>query len=211
LIMRLFAIAIALCSFWGLTDVSRAQESAGSPVPLQVRLRKEEAEFVVPRYTAFVTMDGMGSDKFAFLVPESFLIRGDPKSGILTLANPQGSWSITCSILDTRWTDSSTLNADDYRESVLKDYPSATILQEFSRNFFGGSGPVFDLQWKTSSGFIQCKRVMFLSSPFGMLKLTATASRKDFDTVNSILSSMLASFRYSNNGVLKVPPLPTGS
>ncbi len=206
--MRRFAIAAALCSVGMLTGTARAQEAAGTPRPLHVWLRKEAAPYAVPRYTAFATMLNMASNKFAFLVPEGFLIRSDPGCGILTLANRQGNDSITLAVLDSPWSDASALSADDYRQAIMKDYPTATIIHEFSHGAAGGSGPGFDLQWKASGSIVECKRVMFLSSPAGVLELTATTSRNDFDSLTKSLEGLLQTIRYSTDGVLKIPPLP---
>jgi hypothetical protein len=194
-----------------LAGTARAQESAGAPMPLQVHLRQEPAPFTDPRYTAFVTLVNLVNDKFAFHVPQGFFIRGDPGSGTLTLGNREGNCSITFAVLDVQSSDPSTLSADDYRDSVLKDYPTATIIQQYTRSAPGGSGPVFDLQWKVSGSLFECKRVMFISSPAGVLKYTATTTRANFDSLKGSLESMVMSMQSSTDGVLKIPLLPTTS
>ena len=203
--MRLFALAIVSCSLIGLTAPAQTQDNATAPMPLQVWLRREAAEFVEPRYTAMITA---GKDKFAFLVPLEFYLRGDPSSGTLTLANAGGNSSITFAILPPLSFDASPVSADTCREWVLRDYPGGKITQEFSAVASAGKGPGFDLQWKASGGFIQCKRVLYIATGTGVLKFTATASSNHFDSVKSVLNGLMQTLRYSADGVLKVPPVP---
>jgi hypothetical protein len=209
--IRRFVLISALCMVESLPIAARAGETAGASLPLQATLRKEDAPFADPRYTAFITVLSRANKKFAFLVPQGFSLRGDPASGTMTLANWQGNSSITFAILDSDSSDTSALSADDYRELVLREYPTAVIVKEFNRYAARGSGPAFDLQWKASGSIVECKRVMFISTPAGVLEFTATTSQKNFDELNKSLDSMLQTFRLSTDGVLKVPPLPSSS
>jgi hypothetical protein len=206
--MRHFAIAIVLCSLCALTNPAQAQDNAVAPSPLQVWMRREAAPFADPRYTAMITA---GKNKFAFLMPSGFFLRGDPASGTLTLANAEGNSSITFSILSPGSSDASGLSADTCRDWVLRDYSSGKITQEFAASAAGGKGPGFDLQWKASGTMVECKRVMFVSSNAGVLKFTATSNSNHFESVKSVLRSLLMTFRFSTDGVLKVPPLPADS
>jgi hypothetical protein len=208
--MRLFALAIVLCSLVGLTAPAQTQDNTASAnatalMPLQVWLRREAAEFVEPRYTAMVTA---GKSKICFLVPIGYYLRGDPSSGTLTLANAEGNSSITFAILPPLSSDAPPFSADTCRDWVLRDYPGGKITQEFPAVASAGKGPGFDVQWKASGGFVQCKRVLYISSNTGLLKFTATASLNHFDSAKSVLTGLIQTFRYSADGVLKVPPLP---
>jgi hypothetical protein len=202
------AIIIALSSFTALTGSAQAQDAAIAPLPLQVWLRREAAPFVEPRYTAMITA---GKDKFAFLVPDGYFVRGDPSSGTFTLANAEGNSSITFAVLPPLSSDAPPFGPDTCRNWVLRDYMGGKIIKEFSTSAAGGKGPGFDIQWKTSSGFIQCKRVLFVSSSAGILKFTATSNSNHFDSANSVLNSIVLSLRFSTDGVLKVPPVPADS
>ncbi|HXC98110.1 MAG TPA: hypothetical protein VN048_02130, partial [Verrucomicrobiae bacterium] len=159
-------------------------------------------------YTAMITA---GKDKFAFLVPDGYFLRGDPSSGTFTLANAEGNSSITFAVLPPLSFDAPPFSADTCRAWVLRDYFGAKITQEFSASTAGGKGPGFDVQWKTSGGFIQCKRVLFVSSSAGILKFAATSNSDHFDSVKSVLARMLQTFRLGADGVLKIPPVPTDS
>jgi hypothetical protein len=203
--MRLFALAIVLCSLLGLTTPARAQDSVTSaPTPLQVWLRRESAEFVDPRYTAMVTA---GKTKICFLVPIGYYMRGDPSSGTLTLANAGGNSSITFAILPPLAFDAPPFSADTCREWVLRDYFGAKINQEFSGWVAGSNGPGFDVQSKATNSIVQCRRVYYFSTAAGVFKFTATDSLNHFDSVKSVLNGVMQTFRYSADGILKVPPL----
>jgi hypothetical protein len=204
--MRRFAIAITVFTMLVPTNPSRAQETSNAPTPLHVWMRREAAPFAVPRYTAMITE---GKNKFAFLVPDDLYLRGNPDSGTFTLATAAGNSSISFAVVPQDLSDAPTPGADDYREMVLKDYPAATILQEFSSSAAGGSGPGFDLQWKASGAIVECKRIIYISSKAGVLRFTATTSRDGFEKLKSSLGSILQTFHYSTDGVLKVPPLPS--
>ncbi len=206
--MRLSAFAIGLISLCGLTAPSQAQDVTTAPLPLQVWLRREAAPFVEPRYTAMITA---GKDKFAFLVPDGFFLRGDPSSGTFTLANAEGNSSISFTMLPPPSFDAPPFSADACRDWVLRDYAGGKIIKEFSASAAGGRGPGFDIQWKTSGGFVQCKRVLFVSNGAGILKFTATSNLDHFDSVKSVLTRMLLTFQLGADGVLKVRPVPADS
>jgi hypothetical protein len=203
--MRLFALAIVFCSLIGLTAPAQTQDNAATALmPLQVWLRREAAEFVDPRYTAMITA---GKTKMCFLVPVGYYLRGDPSSGTLTLANAGGNSSITFAILPPLAFDAPPFSADTCREWVLRDYPGTKINQEFSGWVAGSNGPGFDVQWKATNSIVQCRRVFYFSTGAGVFKFTATDNLNHFDSVKSVLTGLIQTFRYSADGVLKVPPL----
>jgi hypothetical protein len=206
--MRHLAIAIALSSFEVLSGSAQAQGNAGTPLPLQVSMRREAAPFVEPRYTAMISA---GKQKFGFLVPDGFFLRGDPASGTFTLANAEGNSSIAFSMLPPVSSDAPPFSADVCRDWVLRDYVGGKITEEFSASAAGSRGPGFDLQWKTSGGFVQCKRTLFVSTNAGILKFTATSNLNHFDSAKSVLTRMLLTFCLSTDGVLKIPPVPADS
>ena len=206
--MRRIALIIVVCAMYALPCPVRAQEGPGTPVPLQVWLRHEANRFADARFTAFATA---GKNKFAFLVPDGYLLRGDPTSGTLTLKNVEGNCSLTFRLLSSGSSDGTTDGDDAFRDSVLREFPSWKIVQEFPVSVVPGKGSGFDLQWKASGTIVECKRVLFVSTLAGMMEITATTSSNHFDSLKSILGSTLMTFRLSTDGVLKVPPLPTES
>jgi hypothetical protein len=171
-------------------------------------MRREAAPFAEPRYTAMIST---GKEKFAFLVPDGFFLRGDPSSGTFTLANAEGNCSIAFSMLPPLSYDAPPFSADVCRDWVLRETSGGKIMQEFSASAAGDKGPGFDIQWKTSGGFVQYKRVLFVSTSAGILKFAATSNLNHFDSAKSVLTRMLLTFRLGADGVLKVPPVPADS
>lgn len=203
---------ILFCALWALPGAVGAEENndgTGLTVPLQVWLRREEAPYAQARYTAIITH---GRNKFAFRVPSGFVLRSDPASGTLKLANGEGNCSVTFSMLTPRSADDApAFTLDGYREPLLKDYPSGKIMQEFSHTTVGGPGFGFDLQWKVSGSVAEYKRVVYVSTKAGILQFTATSGKNNFDAVKAELDSMIMTLSFSTDGVLKVPPLTTDS
>lgn len=206
--MRLAALALALGSLTTFAGPAQAQDAESAPLPLQVWLRREAAPFVITRYTAMISQS---KNKFAFLVPEKFYMRGDPASGTFTLANAEGNCSMTFSVIPNDSSDGTGISNDDLRERALRQCPKGKIVEEFQGSAAGGQGPGFDLQWKVSDKVTECRRVVFIFTKAGILEFTATASSDNFEKAKSVLKGTFMSFRLSTDGVLKVPPLPTES
>ena len=172
--------------------------------PLQVTVERDRSQFVEPRYRAYVTMD---SNQFGFRLPPGYRLTGNPASGTLTLANQQGNGSVTFTVSGTLPAGSG-LDAAALGNSLSNQYPSAEIVQQFVRNNTTGGGPGFDLQWKVSGQLFQCKRVVYLASPAGVLEFTATAGRTNFPALQADLDYILMSFQCTTNGAKpKVSPI----
>jgi hypothetical protein len=206
--MRAAAIAIALGSLVTLAGPVQAQDFAGAPLPLKVWLRREATPLAITRYTAMISQ---ANNKFAFLVPEQFFMRGDPSSGTFTLANAEGNSSVTFSVLPAESSDGTGLTDDALRDRALSECPNGKIIEEFQGFAAGGQGPGFDLQWKVSDKVTECKRVVFVFTSAGILEFTATTSSDNFEKAKSVLKGASMSLRFCTDGVLKVPPLPTDS
>jgi hypothetical protein len=172
--------------------------------PLQLKLEHERISSIVPRYRAYVTSDG---NQFAFRLPEGYRMAGDPSSGVLTLVNLQGNCSITFTIYGPM-PESGKLDPSEFGNSVSNQNPTATNTLQFWRDNGVGGGPGFDLQWKMTNNLYQCKRIVFLSSPVGVLAFTATADRRNFPTLQGDLDEILSSFHCTTDGTKPaLPPL----
>lgn len=203
--MRHAAIAIILCSLATLAGLAPAQDSASAPLPLKVSLRREAAPFEIPRYTAMISQ---AKNRFAFLVPEKFYLHGDPASGTFTLGNAEGNCSLTFSVLPNNSSDGTGISDDALRERALRECPNGKMVQEFQNLAMGGRELGFDFQWKASEKVTECKRVVFIFTSAGVLEFTLTTSLNNFDKAKSALNEAVLTFRFSTDGVLKVPPLP---
>src|ERR1700677_4368781 len=91
------AAGIALC-----TGIAQAGDPSGNGKPLQVSIMQEAAGFEIPYYDAFITA---GENKFTFVVPQGFRLKGDPMQGRIILGNRDGDCSLTFAILGSGSTD----------------------------------------------------------------------------------------------------------
>ncbi len=184
--------------------VVKAADSAGT-TPMYVTLEREPVNFIEPRYRAYVSAE---SNRFAFRVPAGYRISGDPASGTLTLASRLGNGSITFAIYGPAPADGAKLMPETFRESLTNDYSNAVIAEEFWRDNAGGGGPGFELQWKAVGSLVECKRIIFVSSPAGVLRFTVTGGRADFPKLRGDLDSIILSLQTTVNGTKpKMVPL----
>lgn len=203
--MRKFTITLALCSA-AASAVAQSMDAgiAAVPMPLSATVRQEEVAYDVPRYTVSVMQ---GTNSFAMRVPAGFYLRNDPASGTLILANRDGNCSISFSALRPVSDDGSGYTADDYRNTVLKENPLATITSEFSRGTALGPGFGYDLQLKSVGDLKESKRIMYFSSPAGLLVITGKTSRDQFASLSHVLDGFIMSIRCSTTGRVTLPPL----
>lgn len=165
--------------------------------PLQVTLMREEAEFEVPFYDAFITV---GENKFTFVVPQGFRLKGDPALGRLTLGTLDGDRFISFTILNSGPTDSSQINMEACRALVLKQHPGGKILKELSAGVCGRPGRGLDIQWKATEELYQYERIVFVPTAFGLFEFTATSGRNAFPQSQAGLGLVMATFRASTDG-----------
>ena len=200
--MRRFAFLLILATVQLFTGIRSLAGDYGNAA-LQVNLERDRSEFVEPHFRAYVTMD---SNQFGFRLPPGYRLTGDPASGILTLANRQGNGSVTFSLANSL--PEGVMDGAALGNSVSNQYPNAELVQQFTRNNATGSGPGFDLQWKVSGQLVQCKRVVYIISPAGVLEFTATAGRTNFPALQADLDYILTSLKCTTNGAKpKVSPI----
>ena len=201
--MRHLALILILTAAQTLASVRILAGNSGA-TPLQVTLERDRSELIEPQYRAYAEM---GSNQFGFRLPPGYRLTGNPASGTLTLANLQGNGSITFT-LNGPLPVYGGLDTAALGNSLSNQYPNAEIIQQFTRNNTAGGGPGFDLQWKVSAQLVQCKRVVYLASPAGVLEFTATAGRANFPAVQADLDYILMSFQCTTDGKKpKVPPI----
>jgi hypothetical protein len=204
--MRTLTILLAFCCATAASAIAQGLDAgiAAVPVPLSATVRQEEVAYDVPRYTVSVTQ---GTNNFAMRVPVGFYLRNDPASGTMVLANRDGNCSISFSALRPVSDDAPAFTADDYRNTVLRENPSAAITSEFSRGTALGAGFGYDLQLKAVRGFSESKRIMYFSSPAGLLVITGKTSRDQFTSFTHVLDGFIMSIQCSTTGRVTLPPL----
>ncbi len=201
--MRHLNLFLLLATVQTLTGIRTLASDYGA-TPLQVTLEQDRSQFVEPHFRAYVTMD---SNQFGFRLPPGYRLTGDPASGTLTLANQPGNGSVTFTLNGSTPTYGG-LDVEALGNSLSNQFPNAEIVQQFTRNNTAGGGPGFDLQWKVSGQLVQCKRVVYIASPAGVLEFTATAGRTNFPGLQADLDYILMSFQCTTNGAKpKVSPI----
>lgn len=201
--MRNLTLLLVLAAAQVLTG-SRTLAGDFGPTPLQVNLERDRSELIEPHFRAYVTMD---SNQFGFRLPPGYRLTGDPASGTLSLANGQGNGSVTFTVAGPMQFDSG-LDPAALQNSLSNQYPNAAVVQQFTRNNAAGSGSGFDLQWKVSGQLVQCKRIVYITSPAGVLEFTATGGRTNFPALQADLDYILMSLQCTTNGAKpKVSPI----
>ncbi|HWY77953.1 MAG TPA: hypothetical protein VN281_20225 [Verrucomicrobiae bacterium] len=201
---RPFTILI-LCSVIWLAASARAQSN--KPVPLGVVIQKEDLHFAEDIYRALVTM---GTNKFAFFLPEEFRLDNNPLEGSIKLINREGNCRIVFSIVGPA-PESGVLDTETYRTLVLEQHPGAKIVQEFGRGVDGRIGPGFDMQWRGPGATMQSARALFVPSPFGVLKFLAVSTPGNEKLMQDSFGRIIGTFWISKDGKFEVLRPFTGS
>ncbi len=178
-----------------------------TPPPLGVVVQKEDLHFAEDFYRALVTV---GTNKFAFFLPEGFRLNNNPADGSIKLINREGNCKITFSILGPV-PETGELNPETYRALLLEQHPDAKILTEFSRGVAGQGGPAFDLEWKGPSSITQSARVLFVASPMGVLEFMAVSTPNNQALMQNSFGRVTGSFWISRDGKFEVLHPFTGS
>lgn len=180
-------------------------ETAGKP--LQVALMQEAAEFAVPYYDAFITA---GENKFTFVVPQGFRLKGDPAKGRLTLGTLEGDSFISFSILSSGSINGTQMDKEACRALVLKQHTGGKILKECSGGVCGGTGQGFDIVWKATEDLCEYERVVFVPTAFGLFEFTAASGSNAFPQCKANLGLVMTSFRAGTDGKfrpVRIPPV----
>jgi hypothetical protein len=203
--MRRLLSIFTLCSAISVAGVAHAQTN--KPVPLSVTIQKEDLHFAEDFYRALVTM---GTNKFAFFLPEEFRLDNNPLEGSIKLINREGNCRIVFSIVGPV-PESGVLDVDAYQTLVLEQHPGAKIIQGFGRGVDGRNGPGFDMQWRGPGSTMQTARALFVPSPFGVLKFLAISTPGNEKLMQDSFGRVIGSFWISKDGKFEVLHPFTGS
>lgn len=193
LILSLTAAVFALVP----AGTAKADELEAAGTPLRVLLMQEPADFEIPFYDAFVTA---GEDKFTFVVPQGFRLKGDPGAGRLLLCNPEGDCALSFTIVKNGENQGEPMSAEALQAAVLKLHPHAVMLKEFSASTISQCGPGVDIQWKAEGEIYQCERLSLIRTSYGTFIFTACSSRRRFSEAQSDIGLIMATFRASKDG-----------
>ena len=171
----------------------------GTNTAPQVALKSGEVIGSTPIQRAFVTS---GTNVFVLVVPSDFRMDASNPEKIV-LVNSESDCFLTVRINTLETTQPET---DAYREVVLKRYPGAQIVNEYSEVVGTRSGPAFDLQMKGAGGVSQSARVAFIYSPCGVLEFSALTTSNNFARGQYFFNFLLHTFRSNEGGKLVIEP-----
>ena len=179
-----------------------AENCATNPSALKAEVKFLGGPGLMPVNRGFVTA---GTNKFTFLMPDGFRLEtSDPQK--LTLASPDLSCLITWRIVGPAPSEAPAPDHALYRELLLSRHPGSQILEQFTLGAAGRLGPAFDLRWGAAGGLVRRERVLFISSPAGVMEFSLVSSLEKFDAGRQRFDAWLVSFRASDeHGHLAVP------
>jgi hypothetical protein len=196
------AAALGVLSAEGDDTSAPAQVSTNHPV-FTAELRNESAPGLRSISRAYLRC---GTNQFAFLVPPGF--RLDASDGTkVVLTSPDYGTLITLQLREPLSATTAAETKEMCRQSLIEQYPNASISLEFSRAVDGLSGPAFDLSRRIAGGAVELVRAVFIPSPAGVLEFKLVCSPARFRKASYRFNSLLLSFRAGHDGKLEIVPL----
>lgn len=194
-------LTLALCCVSLLVTQARGEDASTRVQPVAASVQREPINTVVPIFRAFVNV---GTDKFTFLIPETFRMGGDASLGKLTLSSVESDTLITLNFMGPPTGDGKDATISTWREMLAKRYAEGRFGQQFSRPVVGHSATGVDVEWKGPAGLAQTTRAIFVPTAAGPLELTVTAGTKKFHEAQITFSEFLGSLTASVDGKLTI-------
>lgn len=164
-----------LCLLGALTASGQtpapAPSATNAPPLITVRQEKEVVSGMEPISRIYVTA---GTNRFALLTPNGFRASADPQSGVVTMTHAAGGCAVRFKLGGPMPPDAKELPPELMRQRLLERHAGARVLDEFTVNAGGRSGPAFDLHWRAPSGLPLFVRTAFIPSDAGILEFTMT-------------------------------------
>ena len=173
-----------------MTGTARADIPLPEAQTFQVTARREDVQRATPPLRVFVTV---GTNKFTFVTPDGFQVRDDPAQQRVIMVNADQTCTITFRINGAMPEGKSELDAKTCRDWVSNQHPDAQVLDEFSGNAGGRSGPGFNLQWNGSGRTARSAKVAFIPSAAGILEFSAVGSSAVQNGFNTVILTFQAS------------------
>jgi hypothetical protein len=200
LVFRLIVPLILAVQSAGAAD----SESSNTNLPsLKVETRMEGGPGLTPAYRVYPTY---GSNRYAFLLPGGFRMKGLGAQG-LTLVAEDSSCVLTFRVAPAKTWDVPELQPDIYRQAVLSEYPGVKILDEFTLSADNRRGPAFEADWFPSSGLARRIRAVFIPSLDNVLTFSILFDPEKADAGRRALNTVLLTFR-ANDPAGKLPVAP---
>jgi hypothetical protein len=178
--------------------------AGGNPPAFRVALKTEESAAGAGRSQIQRLHLTLGTNQYACVVPAGFRVDASNPQKIV-ISDPTYACFITIRLTGRPAAGAKGLPAEACREMALGRFPGARIASESSESVGHLSGPSFDLQWKNSAGTDQSARLVFVSTPVGIVEFSLLAASNKFREGTVLFGSLLSSFRGSEGGKLELP------
>jgi hypothetical protein len=183
---------ICVAAFAAVLVFSASAFETGYPLNLQMHLLKDK-EGVIKDLRVFIST---GTNKYSLVVPNNFR-QENPNPKKLRLVNADYQCYLTFQIVGSVPEDKRELDSEFSRELLLKLYPGARILSEFSASAANRKGTAFDVRLSANGASIA--RIAFIPSSAGILEFSLITNSDRFKEHQPYFNSLLLGFRVTNS------------
>ena len=157
-----------------------------------------------PVYRAYLSL---GTNEFAFLVPEGCRVDTDKHPGQARIAHTSRQFDLTFAVVEPHPANAAEPDPEVCRQKALAGRPGAQIIEEFSRGVINRTGPGFDVQFSSDRGLALCQRVLYVLHPAGLLEFSCVSSTQSKEAAWAEFNTFLATFSAKENGKHEISPL----
>lgn len=174
-----------------------------NPPPISVQVKFEGGPDQIPANRAYITA---GTNKFAFLLPDSFrLSQSDAQK--VSMVKRDGSCIISVRVIGLTSSAIKSFDGAAARALLAEEHPDAMISTEFGMSAADASGPAFEILWGAGA-MARASRIGFVPLRAGVLEFSVDASPKNLAPSLGDLNYVVLTFRASDeNGKLAATPL----
>jgi hypothetical protein len=170
---------------------------------ITVALKLEGGPGLVPTTRAYITV---GTNKFAFLVPDEFKMAGCDAQKV-TLMKGDGSCLISVRVTGSKPPSDKPFDCAGARGLVYEEHRDATIASEYAMFAGGVGGPAFEINWGVGA-LSRVSRVGFIPLRTVIVEFSVDSSAKNLGPSLGDFNYVLLTFRASDeNGKLAATPL----
>jgi hypothetical protein len=177
--------------------------STTNQLQISVALKSEGGPGLVTTTRAYITV---GTNKFAFLVPDEFKMAGCDAQKV-TLMKGDGSCLISVRVIGSKPPSDKPFDCTGARGLVYEEHRDATIVSEFAMFAGGVGGPAFEINWGVGA-LSRVSRVGFIPLRAGIVEFSVDGSAKNLGPSLVDFNYVLLTFRASDeNGKLAATPI----
>lgn len=157
-----------------------------------------------PVFRAYLSL---GTNEFAFLVPDGCRVDTDKHPGQARMEHASRQFEITFAVAEANPAKAAEPDLEACRQKALAGRPGAQIIEEFTRGAVNRTGPAFDLRFSTDRGLALYQRIVYVLHPAGLLEFSCVTTPQSKETAWSEFNAFLATFSARENGKLEISPL----